>query len=399
MDPALVERLTAPEGRSALELAAAQRDPSSPAAVTTLRRSVDAELSSAALQQETLRRRAAAKFGAAAAGLLLTPDGLEQASRPEVADHRARRLAATGARAVVDLGCGIGADALAFVRAGLRVVAVERDPGTAAVARANLAGLAEVVEAAAEDVTHLLGPGVAAYCDPARRDARGRLWDVSQFSPGWDLVRSLLSRAEPAAVKLGPALPHAMLPEEVEAEWVTHRGDTVEVCLWSGPGVEPGTRTATLLPGGDRLRVGAGERSRRAPVGPIGSYLLEPAGSVIRAGGVAVLAEQLGAHLVDPQIAYLTTSTPPDSSFVDVFRVREVLPWREKTVRAWLQQHRVGRLEIKKRGLDLDPAVLRRRLKPSGPEAATLLLTRTPQGARAVLADRVAEPPAPVAAP
>lgn len=392
MDPALVERLGGTEGRRALELAAAQPDPSSPAAATTLRRGVDPALASAALQQETLRRRATAKFGPAAADLLLTPDGLEQASRPEVADHRARRMAATGVTAVVDLGCGIGADALAFARAGLRVVAVERDPVTAAVARANLAGRAEVVEGSAEDVTSLLGPGVAAYVDPARRDARGRLWDVGQFSPGWDLVQSLLARPEPAAVKLGPALPHALVPEDVEAEWVTHRGDTVEVCLWSGPGARPGTRTATLLPGGASLRVPAGGRSRRAPVGEIGAWLLEPAGSVIRAGGVALLAEQLDAHLVDPQIAYLSAATAPVSPFVDVFRVREVLPWREKTVRAWLQQHAVGRLEIKKRGLDLDPAVLRRRLKPSGPGAVTLLLTRTPQGARAVLADRVVDP-------
>jgi predicted RNA methylase len=43
------------------------------------------------------------------------------------------------------MGCGIGSDAMAFARAGLEVVAVEVDPATAAVARANLAGHAEVI--------------------------------------------------------------------------------------------------------------------------------------------------------------------------------------------------------------------------------------------------------------
>lgn len=389
MDAELVEVLTTPPGRAALAAAAEHPDPTAPAALTALRRQVEPALASAALQQETLRRRARAKFGDAAATMLFTPDGLEQASRPEVAAHRAARLRATGVDVVVDLGCGIGADSLAFAAAGLRVVAVERDPVTAAVARANLEGRAEVVVGAAEEVGHLLGRGVAAFCDPARRDTRGRIFDPTQFSPGWEVVESLLARDEPGLVKLGPALPHAQLPDHVEAEWVTHRGDTVEVCLWSGPGAEPGTRVATLLPGGESLRVPAGERSRRAPVGQIADVVLEPAGSVIRAGAVAVLAERLDAHLLDPQIAYLSSATAPDSPFVDVFAVREVLPWKEKVVRSWLQQHGIGRLEIKKRGLDLDPAVLRRRLKPSGPGSITLLLTRTPDGARAVLADRV----------
>ena len=48
----------------------------------------------------------------------------------------------------------------------------------------------------------------------------------------------------------------------------------------------------------------------------------------------------------------------------------------------------VGTLEIKVRGLDVDPAVLRRRLKPSGPNSATVILTPTPEGARAVVARR-----------
>ena len=40
----------------------------------------------------------------------------------------APRHHATGVRSVADLGCGIGADALAFARTGLRVTAVEADP-------------------------------------------------------------------------------------------------------------------------------------------------------------------------------------------------------------------------------------------------------------------------------
>ena len=65
--------------------------------------------------------------------------GLEQATRPEVADHHASRFLEAGVRRVIDLGCGIGSDSMAFARAGLEVVAVDVDPATAAVAQANLA--------------------------------------------------------------------------------------------------------------------------------------------------------------------------------------------------------------------------------------------------------------------
>jgi hypothetical protein len=54
-----------------------------------------------------------------------------------------------------------------------------------------------------------------------------------------------------------------------------------------------------------------------------------------------------------------------------------------------LRQRGIGRLEIKKRGVDVDPAALRTRLKLSGSESATLFLTRIGARRVAILADRV----------
>jgi hypothetical protein len=53
-----------------------------------------------------------------------------------------------------------------------------------------------------------------------------------------------------------------------------------------------------------------------------------------------------------------------------------------------VRQNRIGTLEIKKRGLDVDPAALRRRLSPKGPRSATLVLTPTPDGAAALVVRR-----------
>ncbi|MDT5037408.1 MAG: hypothetical protein QOE03_2593, partial [Micromonosporaceae bacterium] len=150
------------------------------AAASALRaRGVPARLAAAALTQSSLRRRADTKFGTDAAVMFFTRAGLEQATRARVATRRAARLAAGTAdgATVADLGCGVGADAIAFARAGLRVVAVDADPVTAAVAAANMAalGLADRVVVSTMDARELPLDSVdAVFCDPARRTASGR---------------------------------------------------------------------------------------------------------------------------------------------------------------------------------------------------------------------------------
>lgn len=217
-----------------------------------------------------------------------------------MAASRAQRLVDTGVRRVVDLACGIGADAHAYLLAGLEVVAVESDPATAVLARANLERSArpggpgvDVRTGTAEDLAPglLTDPAAAAFCDPARRDERGRVWRVEQFSPGWAFVLELLDGCRVGCVKLGPALPHALIPDGVEAEWVSHPGDVVECTLWAGRSAVPGARVATLLssallPSGQQPTGARLSRVGPAPVvgtGPIGAYLHEPDGAAIRA--------------------------------------------------------------------------------------------------------------------
>ena len=103
--------------------------------------------------------------------------------------------------------------------------------------------------------------------------------------------------------------------------------------------------------------------------------LYEPAGAVIRAGGIAQLGDALDARLLHPDIAYLTADTVRPTPYATAFEVLEVHPYTEQTLRHWARDRGVGTLEIKKRGLDLDPAVLRKRLKLRGSGSATVVLT------------------------
>jgi hypothetical protein len=369
----------------ALAAAEAEPDPGSLSAATRLRTRFGPDLATAAASQADLRRQARTKFGETAGEMIFTRDGLEQASRPDVADYHAQRFVAAAVRRVVDLGCGIGADAMAFIRAGLEVVAVELDPMTAAAAGYNLTGLAEVVCADAETMIDQLRPGDAVFCDPARRTSSGRVWRVEDFRPSWPFVLRLLDRTRITLVKLGPALPHALIPDGVDAEWVSHRGDTVEVCL-SADSQSSGTRSALIWPD-RRLTVPAD--SPTLDVSRPLRYLYEPDGAVIRAGGIPALAQSLGATLLDRSIAYLTSDRGESTPYATAFTILEVMPFDRRVLRSWIRAHGVGILEIKKRGLDVDPAGLRRQLRPEGPGQATLILTRTIDGARALVAERM----------
>ncbi len=194
--------LRTPAGLAALAAAAAAGTADPLTAASRLRSAGhDPELAAAALTQVRLRERAATKFGADAASMFFTPNGVEQATRAVVAARRAARFA--GAERVADLCCGIGADLVAFARAGLDVTGVDADPLTAAVARLNVAalglgGLARVVEADA--TTFDLTGYDAAFCDPARRAGGRRVFDPSAYSPPWAF---LLELAAPGAADRG----------------------------------------------------------------------------------------------------------------------------------------------------------------------------------------------------
>lgn len=363
--------------------AMAETEPDSLAAASRLRARFAPDLAAAALSQATLRRRALAKFGEPALGMWFTPDTLEQASRPEVAAWRGRRFVAAGVQRVVDLGCGIGADSMGFQAAGLAVTAVELDPATAALAQANLPG-AEVLVGDVTTLDPQLWQDAAIFIDPARRTERGRSWRLTDFSPPWEFVLGLLASGRPICVKLGPGVPRELIPDDVSACWVSHRGDVVEAGLWRLPGERPGS-AALLLPGEHLLR--SRSDAPRLPVRPPGRYLIEPDGAVIRARTLDQLGD--GLWLLDPEVAYLSSEAPLASPFATSFEILDELEFSEKVLRAWVRQHEVGTLEIKKRAIEIDPAALRRRLKPKGPNSATLVLARTSGGSRALVVRRL----------
>ena len=274
MDAALVDRLSSGEGWALLSALPPYDEATSLSLQESLRGAgFDAELVAAAMTQSRLRARAVEKFGDFAAGMLFTPDGLEQATRLPIAARHAQRYAAADVSLVHDLGCGLGSDAMALSSLEIAVRAVDADPATARVAAVNLRHwpAATVACGRAEDVD-LAATGcarVGAWLDPARRvsgvaDARGRtkrVFSLDAISPSWDDVQDLARQVPATGAKLSPSMPHGAVPAGTEAQWTSWHGEVLECAVWWGPLVTTAGRTAAVCT--DAVHVGRHPGRRR----------------------------------------------------------------------------------------------------------------------------------------
>ncbi|WP_066582385.1 class I SAM-dependent methyltransferase [Cellulomonas timonensis] len=382
MDAAGLTKLLSPTGWALLSALPPYDERRAMALSERLRREgLDPELIAAALTQSRLRAKAHAKFGDFAEGMLFTPAGLEQATRLTVAAHHARRYTAAGVSKVADLTCGVGADSMAFAGVGLDVLAVDLDEVSASVATVNLRHFPEA------EVRH--GDGLAVdleaegvdgvYADPARRTSSGsRVFDPAAYEPSLDAVLGLRARVPALGLKLGPGVPHSALPDDAEAQWVSVDGDVVELGLWFGPLAPdgPGRSALVLRPDGAHVLRSGVDGPAAPPVGPVGGYLYEPDGAVIRAGLVADVATAVQGRLVDRTIAYVTSDVLRPTPTATAYRVLDTLPFGLKRLRTYLRERDVGRLTIKKRGTAVVPEQLRAQLSLRGSAESTIILTR-----------------------
>lgn len=399
MDVSTVRALAAPEGQELLRSLPPYSDATVLATQQRLRRAGhDPQLVGAALTQQRLRAKGQAKFGEFAADMLFTPDGLEQATRLEVAVAHAHRFSRASLATVHDLGCGIGADAVTLSSLGVTVHAVDADPVTAAVADANLrpwpdsrarVGRAEDVDLGAEPARNRVG----AWLDPARRtrgvaDITGRTrrtFRLDEISPPWDFVQQVAAAVPATGVKLSPGLDHAAIPVGTEAQWTSWAGDVVECAIWWGPLVMHRGRTARVMgPGVAPVVVDESMADAVVPLAgslaDVGPWLHDVDRAVIRAGLVGAVTRATHGTESDEGTGYVLTSRDTALSWTRRYAVHEAMPFTVKTLRAWLREHGVTGLTIKKRGIRLDDEQLRRDLKigtrAGSGDQATVVLTR-----------------------
>ncbi len=378
MDLNSLRSLLTPAGQQVLQAALAlrPREVDFLAHFQVLQRSYPDELARAALEIAILRGEAGVKFPFAGK-MYFNRQALEQASAWQVAAYRAERYRQFNF--ILDLGCSVGGDTLAL--AGVApTLGIDLDSLRLNMARANLAalGLDQQASLMQADLTQALPMGglshpVGLFFDPARRAESRRVYSVKAYLPPLETVWQWLARFPALGVKISPGVRLEELKGyEVEVEFISLYGELKEAVLWFGP-LRGAILRATVLPGPHTM-LGTSEQPPPLLSEPAG-WLYEPDPSVLRAGLVRALAEQLGAAQLDPDIAYLTATEHINTPFARLWRVVDWFPFGLKRLREYLHARGVGHLTVKKRGSPLQPEALIRDLRLVGDAECTIFLT------------------------
>jgi THUMP domain-like len=316
-----------------------------------------------------LRRRATAKF-TDPSGWLFTDEALQQATAEPVAAHRARRLAG---RIVHDATCSIGTELAALRDSSAYVVGSDIDPVRLAMARHNVD-----VDLCQADALRPITRNAVVLVDPARRSRGRRRFDPRDYTPALDALLDVY-RDRDLVVKCAPGIDFDELSRmgfRGEIEVTSLAGGVREACLWStGLAVAGVNRRATMLDTGEAL---TDAEPGDCPVGPVGRWIVDPDGAVVRAGLVRHYAARHGLWQLDPDIAYLSGDRLPDG--VRGFEVLEELGYSERRLRQALSARDVGAVEILVRGVDIDPDALRSRMRLRGAQRLTVVLARVGSG-------------------
>ncbi|MBV8928713.1 MAG: class I SAM-dependent methyltransferase [Mycobacteriaceae bacterium] len=324
-----------------------------------------------------LRRKASAKL-AGTDDWLFTADALQQATATEVAAHRARRLAAFK---VHDVTCSIGTELAALRHTTVEVLGSDVDPVRLAMARHNVAGVA----LCRADALRPVSRDTVVLADPARRSDGRRRFDPRDYTPPLDALLATY-RSREIMVKCSPGIDFGRLAGmgfDGEIEVTSLAGDVREACLWSA-GLAEVSRRATVLGAGGSIEQITDAEPDDCAVGGAGRWILDPDGAVVRAGLVRQYAARHGLWQLDPKIAYLSGDSLPPG--VRGFEVIESIPFEQRRLRQALSTLDAGVVEILVRGVDVDPARLRPRLRLRGTRQLSVVITRIGAGpaARAV---------------
>lgn len=375
------------------------------ALATHLRKALTATRARLVQEQASLRLRARHKF-ARTEQMFFTSVGLEQATDEMVASYKAGRFPAD--LRVADLCCGIGGDLLGLARRG-PVLGVDRDPVTAWFAEANCRGLnAEV--ATCDAMEFLEAPGASrllraggvlpledcavVHLDPDRRPGGRRSTQPLWHEPNLEQIEKLRELVPAMALKLAPATdPPHQWRESAEWEWISRGGQCRQLVAWfGGLSNSPGLKRATILgESGVRLRTLLEAEHAAPPIASrIGQYLYEPDAAILAAGLQNQLAAEHALEAISAGIAYFTSEMLVSDPALAGFRIEEQLPLDLKRLRGLLRERGIGRLEVKKRGVSIDPAELRENLGLRGDREATLIVTRWHGQTTALACQRIA---------
>jgi len=343
-----------------------------PNQITQAANQYNPEASRWAATQISLRNQARAKFSRADT-MFFVREALEQATHERVAAYHASRF--PSGVLVSDLTAGIGGDLIALAQRG-PVIGFELDPERAQCARANLDAFG-----LSGDV--VLGDGLGfasdyAWCDPARRSS-GRRVRFEAYCPDAQAVAARFRGLAFAGLKLSPLDPDSFLEGlSGSVEFVSFGRECREAVAWFG---------------GDSGRWAVHvESGLRIPASGDPEPTISPLRFLYQADPAAIRAHALGGFGLEglgTVPGYLTSDEELSSPWWVGFKVLECLKYDVPVVRSFLRSQKLRLDAVKTRGVDLDPARVRKSIGRHDGAAAELVLIRTAERVLAIVVKRL----------
>ena len=258
-------------------------------------------------------------------------DDLRFATNQVVADYRAKRLSC---KTIIDVGCGIGMQSIAFAKTCSRVIAVDIDERKIGYARINakIAGAGNIEFRAGDGIEFAWKVGKAdiVFCDPERpaaEDAR----TVESFRPNpTQLVDNYINVAENFCIEFPPQI--RKIDFDCEKEFVSVEHELNRLNIYIG-GLKKADVSAAILPSCDAIS-GRDEENIFAYASPL-KFLYEIDGAVEKAG----LASRISGNGLFFYGKHLTSEQQVRSPFFKSgYRILKTLPDSKPEIKEELQK-------------------------------------------------------------
>lgn len=370
-------------------------------AIELLRKKYSGEVARFIIEQSKLRKKAENKLPQNIVNVLIyEKEALEQASSWQISQYRIEKAKKIfpKAKRVFDLGCGIGIDSLAFSKY-FDVISVEKEIDRFEICKYNLEktkiqGKASVLHADIQELVNEIKPEDIVFLDPSRREDSKKLRSIFDYQPSLEIIKSILKKTLNIIVKISPAvdmqeLLNAEFSSGFNLELISEDNQLKEAVLWFGER-DTNKSIATILPqkvsiqGDIDDKISFSEylydsdeiddkdyRNKDQIINEnnlIGKFLVEPDASIIRAGLIDKLKESLALEKIDNSIAYLVSDRKLNEKELYYFRnhrqfrVVSVNENNEKAIIEMLLAFDYDFVDIKKRGVGIDPDIIQKRI-------------------------------------
>ncbi len=316
---------------------------------------------------------------------------LEQSTAADIGIYKAKLFPTSGS--IDDLCCGMGGDSF-FLSKETEVHGYDLSPERVSMYRFNTKAMGVERKAEIADVRTIKSRGEYFTIDSARRKILGdNQRNFSELAPAFSEILEIAKRYRGGMAKLPPGYPTDEFPPDTEIAYLGSRSDCRECIVFFGEMARhPGRVRSVAIGEDDAPREWLSETPlseiSELPTGPLENFLAEPIPVLVRSHLFSMVARKISksANLLSPGIAYVTSASPLDASAFRNYRVLGSVPLSTSKVKALLKAHDIGKLTLKKRGVEIVPEAEIRRLSPRGSREGVLFYTRINGDKTAILA-------------